>query len=66
MPKSIFDGYLTKACHMCPYWMDGSNPDFGVGCGTPFPIDHCPFFHAMSLKEEGKKLEYEKGGEWNK
>jgi len=53
MPKSCLDGYLTEGCKICPYWFDGSNPEAGIGCGTPFPIMHCPFFAKMYSEEEG-------------
>lgn len=53
MPKSIFDGYLTDHCSNCPFWSDGTNPKlFGYGCAVPYPIDCCPYFHAMMEEEE--------------
>lgn len=46
--KSCFHGYLTEACAICPDWSDGSDPQRGVGCVTPYPIDHCSFFRRAS------------------
>ena len=42
--KSCFHGYLTEACSICPDWSDGADPQRGLGCCTPYPIDHCAFF----------------------
>lgn len=52
--KSCFDGYLTSECKNCEFWCDGSDPNKGIGCGTPYPIDHCEYFNKMSKEEEKK------------
>ena len=53
--KSCFDRYLTSECKNCEFWCDGSDPNKGIGCGTPYPIDHCEYFDRMCKKEEKKK-----------
>lgn len=55
MPKSFLGGYLTEGCRICPYWMDGSNPDFGAGCGTPFPYWSLSFLPRHGIKRLGPK-----------
>ena len=56
--KSCFDGYLTDECKNCGWWKDGTDEYHSIGCGCPFPIDHCEAFHKME-QEEYKKLEEE-------
>lgn len=55
--KNCLNGYLTKECANCPYWYNGADKDgnFAVGCGTPFPIDHCSAFHEMYEQEQSDK-----------
>lgn len=45
--NSCVNGYLTEACPICPDWSDGSDQR-GIGCCTPYPIDHCSFFRRAS------------------
>lgn len=52
--KSCFDGYLTDHCSQCPDWADGTDGR-GIGCGTRFPIDWCPYFAKMFKEEEMKR-----------
>ena len=40
--KNCFEGYLTDACKDCGFWHDGTGDS--IGCGAPFPIDHCDDF----------------------
>lgn len=55
MPKSCFDGYLTKGCATCPDWADGTDGR-GIGCACHFPIGECPHFAEMMKNDE--KAEY--------
>ena len=49
--KNCFDGYLTDACKTCEFWCDDET---SIGCGAPFPIDHCEPFSEMYNKEENE------------
>ena len=50
--KSCLEGYLTPECANCSFWCNGSDPSKGIGCGVPFPIDHCEAFKKAFEEEE--------------
>lgn len=47
--KTCFDGYLTKKCASCDYWVDDEHQ---CGCACPFPIMNCEAFAEMVKEEE--------------
>lgn len=60
--KNCLNEYLTSECAACPYWWDGTpdkNGNVSVGCGAPFPIDHCEAFASMMKQEQEIQMEGE-------
>ena len=57
MGRNCLEGYLTDHCGKCEYWLDGSIPDRGIGCGCPFPIMECSYFAKMCEEDERKEKE---------
>ena len=58
--KNCLEGYLTPTCAICEFWHDGTpdeNGNTSIGCGCPFPIDHCEAFHKMYEENEKSKTE---------
>ena len=51
--KNCFEGYLTEACNTCEYWCNSAT---AIGCGAPFPIDHCNDFARMCEEEDNNDL----------
>lgn len=49
--NNCFEGYLTPACATCECWMDGSDPERGLGCASHYPISWCPHFVDEEQKE---------------
>jgi hypothetical protein len=53
--KNCFEEYLTNGCKKCEFWADGSDPERGIGCASPFPIMHCPDFAEQYEKDQKEK-----------